>query len=47
MYGCYFLLVYVGMIEDLVIGIVLGVMGVYYVEYLEKDFEYELDLIVE
>ena len=28
-------------------GTASGVMGAYYAEYLEKDFEHELDLIVE
>lgn len=29
LYGCYFLFLYLGMIEDFVMGIVFGVMGVY------------------
>lgn len=33
--------------EDPVTGTASGVMGAYYAEYLEKDFEHELGLIVE
>ncbi len=36
-----------GTIEDPVTGTASGVMGAYYAEYLEKDFEHELGLIVE
>lgn len=47
MHGRHFSSAYAGTIEDPVTGTASGVMGAYYAEYLEKDFEYELDLIVE
>ena len=47
MHGRHFSSAYAGTIEDPVTGTASGVMGAYYAEYLEKDFEHELDLIVE
>ncbi len=47
MHYCHFSSAYAGTIEDPVTGTASGVMGAYYAEYLEKDFEHELDLIVE
>lgn len=35
MYGRYFFLLFLGMVEDVVMGIVSGVMGVYYVRYVD------------
>ncbi|HDR8193997.1 TPA: PhzF family phenazine biosynthesis protein [Bacillus thuringiensis] len=47
MHGRHFSSAYAGTIEDPVTGTASGVMGAYYAEYLEKDFEHELNLIVE
>lgn len=47
MHGRHFSSAYAGTIEDPVTGTASGVMGAYYAEYLEKDFEHELGLIVE
>lgn len=47
MHGRHFSSPYSGMIEDSVTGTALGVMGAYYATYLEKDFDRELELIVE
>ncbi|UNP79821.1 PhzF family phenazine biosynthesis protein [Bacillus mycoides] len=47
MHGRHFSLPYSGMIEDPVTGTASGVMGAYYATYLEKDFDRELELIVE
>lgn len=47
MHGRHFSSPYSGMIEDPVTGTASGVMGAYYATYLEKDFDRELELIVE
>ncbi|MGH0943579.1 PhzF family phenazine biosynthesis protein [Bacillus mycoides] len=47
MHGRHFLSPYSGTIEDPVTGTASGVMGAYYATYLEKDFDRELELIVE
>ncbi|MGE6347734.1 PhzF family phenazine biosynthesis isomerase [Bacillus mycoides] len=47
MHGRHFSSVYAGTIEDPVTGTASGVMGAYYATYLEKDFDHELELIVE
>ncbi|PIE94021.1 isomerase [Bacillus fungorum] len=47
MHGRHFSSAFAGTIEDPVTGTALGVMGAYYAAYLEKDFEQELELIVE
>lgn len=46
-HGRHFSSPYSGMIEDPVTGTASGVMGAYYATYLEKDFDRELELIVE
>ncbi len=47
MHGRHFSSPYSGTIEDPVTGTASGVMGAYYATYLEKDFDHELELIVE
>ncbi|WP_436865656.1 PhzF family phenazine biosynthesis protein [Bacillus fungorum] len=47
MHGRHFSSAFAGTIEDPVTGTASGVMGAYYAAYLEKDFEQELELIVE
>lgn len=47
MHGRHFSSPYSGTIEDPVTGTASGVMGAYYATYLEKDFDRELELIVE
>ncbi|MED0826139.1 PhzF family phenazine biosynthesis isomerase [Bacillus pacificus] len=47
MHGRHFSSAYAGTIEDPVIGTASGVMGAYYAMYLEKDFDHEMELIVE
>jgi len=47
MHGRHFSSAYAGTIEDPVTGTASGVMGAYYATYLEKDFDRELELIVE
>ncbi|MGN4628233.1 PhzF family phenazine biosynthesis isomerase [Bacillus cereus group sp. MYBK29-1] len=47
MHGRHFSSAYAGTIEDPVTGTASGVMGAYYAMYLEKDFDYEMELIVE
>ena len=47
MHGRHFSSPYAGTIEDPVTGTASGVMGAYYATYLEKDFDHELELIVE
>lgn len=47
MHGRHFSSPYSGMIEDPVTGTASWVMGAYYATYLEKDFDRELELIVE
>ncbi|MCC2390703.1 PhzF family phenazine biosynthesis isomerase [Bacillus pacificus] len=47
MHGRHFSSAYAGTIEDPVTGTASGVMGAYYAMYLEKDFEHEMELIVE
>lgn len=47
MHGRHFSSAYAGTIEDPVTGTASGVMGAYYATYLEKDFDHELELIVE
>ncbi|WP_088293847.1 PhzF family phenazine biosynthesis protein [Bacillus mycoides] len=46
-HGRHFSSPYSGTIEDPVTGTASGVMGAYYATYLEKDFDRELELIVE
>ncbi|ARJ22937.1 PhzF family phenazine biosynthesis protein [Bacillus mycoides] len=47
MHGRHFSSPYSGTIEDPVTGTASGVMGAYYATYLEKDFDHELELIIE
>ncbi|EOP38375.1 PhzF family phenazine biosynthesis isomerase [Bacillus mycoides] len=47
MHGRHFSSAYAGTIEDPVTGTASGVMGAYYATYLEKDFDHELELIIE
>ncbi|HHP5739084.1 TPA: PhzF family phenazine biosynthesis isomerase [Bacillus paranthracis] len=47
MHGRHFSSAYAGTIEDPVTGTASGVMGAYYVTYVEKDFDHEMELIVE
>lgn len=47
MHGRHFSSTYAGTIEDPVTGTASGVMGAYYAMYLEKDFDHEMELIVE
>ncbi|MGW5954980.1 PhzF family phenazine biosynthesis protein [Bacillus mycoides] len=47
MHGRHFSSPYAGTVEDPVTGTASGVMGAYYATYLEKDFDHELELIVE
>ncbi|MED1610033.1 MULTISPECIES: PhzF family phenazine biosynthesis isomerase [Bacillus cereus group] len=47
MHGRHFSSAYAGTIEDPVTGTASGVMGAYYATYLEKDFDHEMELIVE
>ncbi|ALQ68995.1 PhzF family phenazine biosynthesis isomerase [Bacillus thuringiensis] len=47
MHGRHFASAYAGTIEDPVTGTASGVMGAYYATYLEKDFDHEMELIVE
>ncbi|MES5927678.1 PhzF family phenazine biosynthesis isomerase [Bacillus cereus group sp. MG9] len=47
MHGRHFSSPYSGTIEDPATGTASGVMGAYYATYLEKDFDHELELIVE
>ncbi|EJQ97291.1 PhzF family phenazine biosynthesis protein [Bacillus cereus] len=47
MHGRHFSSPYSGTIEDPVTGTASGVMGAYYAMYLEKDFDHELELIIE
>ncbi|MBY7121362.1 MULTISPECIES: PhzF family phenazine biosynthesis isomerase [Bacillus] len=47
MHGRHFSLAYAGTIEDPVTGTASGVMGAYYAMYVEKDFDHEMELIVE
>ncbi|MEI4649895.1 PhzF family phenazine biosynthesis isomerase [Bacillus cereus] len=47
MHGRHFSSAYAGTIEDPVTGTASGVMGAYYATYLEKDFNHEMELIVE
>ncbi|HHQ2459219.1 PhzF family phenazine biosynthesis isomerase [Bacillus cereus group sp. MYBK245-2] len=47
MHGRHFSSAYAGTIEDSVTGTASGVMGAYYAMYLEKDFDHEMELIVE
>ncbi|MGF9939605.1 PhzF family phenazine biosynthesis isomerase [Bacillus anthracis] len=47
MHGRHFSSVYAGTIEDPVTGTASGVMGAYYATYVEKDFDHEMELIVE
>ncbi|WP_305453134.1 PhzF family phenazine biosynthesis protein [Bacillus mycoides] len=47
MHGRHFSSPYAGTIEDPVTGTASGVMGAYYARYLKKDFDHELELIVE
>lgn len=47
MHGRHFSSAYAGTIEDPVTGTASGVMGAYYAMYLEKDFDHEMELIVE
>ncbi|MFF1992314.1 PhzF family phenazine biosynthesis protein [Bacillus mycoides] len=47
MHGRHFSSPYAGTIEDPVTRTASGVMGAYYATYLEKDFDHELELIVE
>ncbi|AIW84194.1 PhzF family phenazine biosynthesis isomerase [Bacillus mycoides] len=47
MHGRHFSSPYAGTIEDPVTGTASGVMGAYYERYLKKDFDHELELIVE
>lgn len=47
MHGRHFLSAYAGTIEDPVTGTASGVMGAYYATYVEKDFDHEMELIVE
>ncbi|MGX5539603.1 PhzF family phenazine biosynthesis protein [Bacillus wiedmannii] len=47
MHGRHFSSAYAGTIEDPVTGTASGVMGAYYATYLDKNFDHELELIVE
>ncbi|PEM25529.1 PhzF family phenazine biosynthesis isomerase [Bacillus wiedmannii] len=47
MHGRHFSSAYAGTIEDPVTGTASGVMGAYYAMYVEKDFDHEMELIVE
>ncbi|PGS36743.1 isomerase [Bacillus cereus] len=47
MHGRHFSSAYAGTIEDPVTGTASGVMGAYYATYLKKDFDHEMELIVE
>ncbi|VXC90154.1 putative isomerase [Bacillus mycoides] len=47
MHGRHFSSPYAGTIEDPVTGTASGVKGAYYERYLKKDFDHELELIVE
>ncbi|COE27302.1 MULTISPECIES: PhzF family phenazine biosynthesis isomerase [Bacillus cereus group] len=47
MHGRHFSSAYAGTIEDPVTGTASGVMGAYYATYVEKDFDREIELIVE
>ncbi|MGH0856541.1 PhzF family phenazine biosynthesis isomerase [Bacillus pacificus] len=47
MHGRHFSSAYAGTIEDPVTGTASSVMGAYYAMYLEKDFDHEMELIVE
>lgn len=47
MHGRHFSSAYAGTIEDPVTGTASGVMGAYYAMYLKKDFDHEMELIVE
>ncbi|MCW1238158.1 PhzF family phenazine biosynthesis protein [Bacillus pretiosus] len=47
MHGRHFSSAYAGTIEDPVTGTASGVMGAYYATYLEKNFDHEMELIVE
>lgn len=47
MHGRHFSSPYSGTIEDPVTGTASGVMGAYYATYLEKNFDHELELIIE
>ncbi|MDI6677944.1 PhzF family phenazine biosynthesis isomerase [Bacillus wiedmannii] len=47
MHGRHFSSAYAGTIEDPVTGTASGVMGAYYTMYVEKDFDHEMELIVE
>ncbi|HFJ9439718.1 MULTISPECIES: PhzF family phenazine biosynthesis protein [Bacillus] len=47
MHGRHFSSAYAGTIEDPVTGTASGVMGAYYATYLEKDFDHEMELVVE
>ncbi|MEF7557084.1 PhzF family phenazine biosynthesis isomerase [Bacillus thuringiensis] len=47
MHGRHFSSAYAGTIEDPVTGTASGVMGAYYATYVEKDFDHEMELIVE
>ncbi|HHL3302870.1 PhzF family phenazine biosynthesis protein [Bacillus sp. SM-B1] len=47
MHGRHFSSAYAGTIEDPVTGTASGVMGAYYATYMEKDFDHEMELIVE
>ncbi|KXI81763.1 isomerase [Bacillus cereus] len=46
-HGRHFSSAYAGTIEDPVTGTASGVMGAYYATYVEKDFDHEMELIVE
>ncbi|HFK1510378.1 MULTISPECIES: PhzF family phenazine biosynthesis isomerase [Bacillus cereus group] len=47
MHGRHFSSAYAGTIEDPVTRTASGVMGAYYATYVEKDFDHEMELIVE
>ncbi|MDA1853309.1 PhzF family phenazine biosynthesis isomerase [Bacillus cereus] len=47
MHGRHFSSAYARTIEDPVTGTASGVMGAYYATYVEKDFDHEMELIVE
>ncbi|ASZ17024.1 isomerase [Bacillus cereus] len=47
MHGRHFSSAYAGTIEDPVTGTASGVMGAYYATYVKKDFDHEMELIVE
>ncbi|MDD8001599.1 PhzF family phenazine biosynthesis isomerase [Bacillus cereus] len=47
MHGRHFSSAYAGTIEDPVTGTASGVMEAYYATYVEKDFDHEMELIVE